>query len=104
MSCRWKISVIGEVVAVVNDGDLDLKVDVEEDERRRGVDEEELDVAYIGNREYSPRDMAFAHGEALGSLELVFRRPINLRVRRQRSPGGCIEIFQRGISLPYCRV
>lgn len=54
MSCRWKISVIGEVVVE----DLDLKVEVEEDERRRGVDEEELDVAYIGNREYSPRDMA----------------------------------------------
>lgn len=52
------MSVIGEVVAVDKVGDLDLKVEVEEDERRRGVDEE-LDVAYIGNREYSPRDMAF---------------------------------------------
>lgn len=79
-------------MTVVNDGDLDLKVDVEEDERRRGVDEEELDVAYIGNREYSPRDMAVAHGDALRSLKLVFGEPTNPDVRRQRSPGGYLSV------------
>ena len=44
------------VVNVGEIGFLSLKDELEEDERSRGVDGE-LDEAYIGNREYSPRDM-----------------------------------------------